>query len=842
MEISFRILVILVFILLIVLSILLSQKEQKIAEHFNCCSYLQPAMLAVTAYWGMAISFFWQSILYDFALLPGDILCWIYPWKTLFPHDTAPHNPLLGDALSNYYPWMSSLKHGMENGYVPLWNFHSYSGSPLVANFASAIFNPLNIFLYIMNVAEFTTLMPFLRVVFVATGTYFFLRGLKFSGMPSFIGGTLFAFAGFQIVWLSNYPNMTVVMYLPWLMLSMQKIASGHSMAWFFALILLSVFQFLGGHPESSFHMYIIVIPYFFYQLYLQWSSGTSAPLICRGCLMVVGAGTLSLGCVAFQLIPFMEYLPYTTRYFEIIEQGNNIFGSFDFVALLKLIGGTVINPDFFGNPVDSNYWTFANYNEQNSFFSVAGLFLCGIGIMVNISPGNRTPHEMERASSASMSHPYGKSFFIIGAVLSFAMVVRVPWFYALVTRLPLFSMAANYRLIFVFVFCMTVVATAGVQAVCNGEVRVLQIAIVLSVTSIMALLLHFSTLHEIESIYLNYRIEKIALFFITLAAVALACTATIYSRRAAFLFPLVAVLTIFAEYGYYGIDYNTFIDRKNIYPESPVIRYITSQPGKYRVVGWQGALLAGAEQVYGYDSITGYDPMKIYAYEKILTSVNGTYSPIFTCEIQSLESDWLNFLNVKYIVTPPENQDQIFSSERFSLVYQGYDGKVYENRECYPRVFRVGSPKMVKNLNGSGIKEIDLMQTDQIDFNGNSPEIIKYEANEITVNLTSQDNGYILDISPSLIVLSEVWFPGWKLFVDGREGKIEKINSTFMGVMVSGGEKEIKFLFKPDSFRKGLWISFASLLVVILLGFFILLHSHYGSHIKDIICKRVRI
>ncbi|MBF0233084.1 MAG: YfhO family protein, partial [Desulfamplus sp.] len=459
MEIPVRFLIISVFVLLIISSIYLLGREKTVLADSSCFSPLASCLIAITAYWAMAMLFFWQALIYDFVLLPGDILCWMYPWKIACMPDTVPHNPLLGDALSNYYPWMSSLKKGMENGYVPLWNFHSYSGSPLVANFASALFNPLNIFLYVMTVADFTTLMPFLRIVFVATGTFLFLRDLKFSGMPCFIGGTLFSFAGFQIVWLSNYPNITVIMYLPWLMLSMHRIASDRSIVWLFILILLSVCQFLGGHPESSFHMYLLVVPYFFYQLYLNWIAGTSAVSIYRRTLILVGAGILSIGCVAFQLIPFMEYLPYTTRYFEIIEQKNNIFGTFKFTDLLKLVLGTIINPDFFGNPVHDNYWTFANYNEQNTFFSVTGLVLACTAILYRFK---------KRDQTSSTVHKYGKSFFIIAAVLSFSMIVRVPFFYDFATKLPLFSMAANYRLIFVFVFCMTVLATAGSQAICN--------------------------------------------------------------------------------------------------------------------------------------------------------------------------------------------------------------------------------------------------------------------------------------------------------------------------------------------------------------------------------------
>lgn len=842
MEIPVRFLIISVFIALIISSIYLLGRERAVVAGSSCCSHLASCLIAITAYWAMATSFFWQSLIYDFSLLPGDILCWMYPWAALFPTDTVPHNPLLGDALSNYYPWMSSLKRGIESGYLPLWNFNSYSGSPLVANFASALFNPFNLFLYLMTVPDFTTLMPFLRVVFVATGTFVFLKALKFSAVPSFIGGTLFAFAGFQIVWLSNYPNMTVVMYLPWLMLSMQKIASGHCTVWFFILIVLSSFQFLGGHPETSFHLYLLVLPYFFYQLCLQWRSGLSASVICKRVLIVGAAGVLSIGCVAFQLLPFLEYLPYTTRYFEIVEQGNNIFGSFHFLDLLKLIAGTVVNPDFFGNPVDGNYWTFANYNEQNSFFTVTGLFLCGIGIV------NNAPSEMERVTCASVSHGYGKSFFIISAVAAFAMVVRLPYLHDLVITLPLFSMAANYRLIFVFVFCMVILATAGVQAFCNGGVRGVQIVIVASVLVAVALTLHLSTLNEIEPQFLNYRIEKLLSFFITLGAVTAICILAVYNGYVS-LFPFIIVLMVFAESAYYGVNYNSFIDKKDIYPESPVIGYIRSQPGKYRVVGWKGALIAGAEQVYGYDSITGYDPMKIYAYEKILTSINGSYSPVFTCEIQSVDSDWLNFLNVRYIVTRPDNQDKTLKSERFSLVYDGSDGKVYENRACYPRAFRVTDLNMVKQLCNREVKERDQIQSIEItesDLNSSAPEIIKYEANEIIIhNKTTMDNGSYIDTHhinnfPSLIVLSEVWFPGWKVYVDGRPGKIEKIASTFMGVVVSGEEREIKFLFQPDSFKNGLWISLSSLFFIISLGALISLNKiRQNSYRKELMSRR---
>ena len=58
----------------------------------------------------------------------------------------------------------------------------------------------------------------------------------------------------------------------------------------------------------------------------------------------------------------------------------------------------------------------------------------------------------------------------------------------------------------------------------------------------------------------------------------------------------------------------------------------------------------------------------------------------------------------------------------------------------------------------------------------------------------------------PSLAILSDAYYPGWKVFVDGKERKIVRANHGLRGVKVKPGDNVVEFLYQPWSFRIGLW------------------------------------
>ncbi|MDL1966735.1 MAG: YfhO family protein, partial [Candidatus Desulfofervidus auxilii] len=88
------------------------------------------------------------------------------------------------------------------------------------------------------------------------------------------------------------------------------------------------------------------------------------------------------------------------------------------------------------------------------------------------------------------------------------------------------------------------------------------------------------------------------------------------------------------------------------------------------------------------------------------------------------------------------------------------------------------------------------------------SPEvkIIKWSPHKITIETDSKRDGFL--------VLSEIFYPGWKVYIDGKKGEILRANGIFRAVYVERGQHLVQFTFLPFSFELGLYISMLTLLI----------------------------
>ena len=59
-----------------------------------------------------------------------------------------------------------------------------------------------------------------------------------------------------------------------------------------------------------------------------------------------------------------------------------------------------------------------------------------------------------------------------------------------------------------------------------------------------------------------------------------------------------------------------------------------------------------------------------------------------------------------------------------------------------------------------------------------------------------------------SLLVLTDVHFPGWKAWVDGRETEIERVDYLLRGVPVPAGAHRVELRYEPASWRAGSIVS----------------------------------
>jgi hypothetical protein len=89
-------------------------------------------------------------------------------------------------------------------------------------------------------------------------------------------------------------------------------------------------------------------------------------------------------------------------------------------------------------------------------------------------------------------------------------------------------------------------------------------------------------------------------------------------------------------------------------------------------------------------------------------------------------------------------------------------------------------------------------------------PEFVRYEPSGIDIKLQAA--------APALLVLSDLFYPGWEATVDGRPAEILRANYVMRAVAIPEGAHEVRFLYRPASFRAGVAASAAGCLAVALL------------------------
>jgi hypothetical protein len=149
------------------------------------------------------------------------------------------------------------------------------------------------------------------------------------------------------------------------------------------------------------------------------------------------------------------------------------------------------------------------------------------------------------------------------------------------------------------------------------------------------------------------------------------------------------------------------------------------------------------------------------------------------------------------------------------TLVYRSEDAAVYENHDVLPRVFIVHRARAVS----SDDEALQILR--QPDFDpraevllasvqpsenlvpagaAGEAEFLVYDACRILVDVQAEAGGYL--------VLTDAWYPGWRVKVDGREEPILRADLIFRAVALSAGEHRVEFTYAPRSFEIGLWVS----------------------------------
>lgn len=72
----------------------------------------------------------------------------------------------------------------------------------------------------------------------------------------------------------------------------------------------------------------------------------------------------------------------------------------------------------------------------------------------------------------------------------------------------------------------------------------------------------------------------------------------------------------------------------------------------------------------------------------------------------------------------------------------------------------------------------------------------------------------------PEVIVVSDIVYPGWSVKVDNKNTTLLNYRNIFKSVLVPEGDHKVEFIYAPDSFRVGIFLTVASIIFYFLILF----------------------
>jgi hypothetical protein len=287
------------------------------------------------------------------------------------------------DLAMQFIPWREFGFEQLRHGNLPLWNPHIYGGAPYFAGFQSAMLYPPNWLHLIMPVGAAINWIVALHVFFAGYFTYLWCRGRSIGRAGAILAGVMFMFSGpyFLHVYAGHLPHLCVMVWIPLMVLSLDRLADSGDLRWCLPGIAATSLQVLSGHPQYVYYTGIALTIYTALRLIdtahrVKLSSGFVA--------MYLGAVLLT----AIQLLPGLEAAS------EQVRSGGT---DFSFAAMFSLPPQnliTLVAPTFFGNvpiarlpamvrwvPPATDYWGTCYLWEMSLFVSVIGLVLGAMGL-----------------------------------------------------------------------------------------------------------------------------------------------------------------------------------------------------------------------------------------------------------------------------------------------------------------------------------------------------------------------------------------------------------------------------------------------------------------------------
>jgi len=708
---------------------------------------------------------------------------------------TAPKPfPEISDLITSFYPYHALVGRAVAQRVLPLWNPSILGGAPLAAHSQAATFYPFNLPYLFLPLHVAWTVCVMLRWFLAAIFMAILLRSIGASTSGSIFSGIVFSLCGFMTAWQGQSMGDAAV-WLPIICFAVLRL-SRHPTPRSIALASLCLaMPVLAGHPETAVHLTLVALALAAYLFWLEPKKHFAIGFIC--------AGVLAIGLAAIQIVPTLEWLKQLGHFTERIPP-----------VLSFHDGQGFFSRDIFASP-NSNL---IRIPEGASYFGMLALLAAPLAWF-------------HRSRCLAV-------FFTSLAAMAAAIAFGIPPFHWIVNHVPILQSMKNGRLILVVTFGVAILAGLGVSALEreeDGHSKRLRVA----ATSMVAVMFLFA----VGGIYEVHRATWVpvrflrgpwgSLLFLIPSTIVLLLRIQGRLRGRLFSFSICGLAAV--ELITFASGYTGFTAPADVFPPAPVFDFLKKQgnPSTFRIAKAGYPIPANSGIIYGLESADGYEIPNERARQFSAGLIEERDDAVFyeAEKVAASPDRRLDMLNVKFwIVIAGSRQFREFGArpERFKLAYEEGSIAIFENKRVLPRLFAV--PQAGVEISPYAIDQLTLIRSSQFD-----PEKTVYVSKRPTAMKTSPapDASFTSNIrfvqsdmisfefrshtsGPSILVLSQIYYPGWKAAIDGKEVPVEEVDFALMGVAAPMGEHTIKFFFEPSSFWTGTILSSIALLVLV--------------------------
>ena len=687
------------------------------------------------------------------------------------------------DITHAYLPWTEFLGRELRSGNLPLWNPYQMAGQPFLAMHVAGILYPPTLILSALLPAPRALEATALLHIFLAGFfTYLYARRIGL-GLPAGVAGAIgYLLSGPILCGIYTPGYLIAAAWLPGVLWALHGLLSEVRAKWAVWLAVALGCSFLGGHAQGLLFIAQFGVLYGLVGL----ATLTPRPDLIRVLGLVALAGVVTVGLVAPQLFPALEFVSDGVRGFEGHGSSEVAYPSASPDMVLRgLIGG--LGQDL---SIAAAFPFRRTFNPElaapySRLFALPllglPLILCGL-----LARGQRINWGLFAASAAVTG------LFLVGtAAPVFELYSKLPWG-------TLFR--GSLRIDFLYAFVLTILIAIGVQGVCDwleqrSAATASRTAAIVGAGLVLALGIDLYGKSELK---LAHPVSRV---------------------------------------------------RPETVPEQ-VLERMRRDPGRQRIFlesSWYAPVVyAKTGMRSGFFSVPDYEPNMPRQYESYFEPDFPFWGPwhgqVSLVDRRSRRMSLqgllrrLDLMSVRYYGLPlpiePGFRDDYRST--FPLGRKKFGSFELATRAAaLPRVYAVGRVIPAENFEAA-LRRIEdagfqprreaVVTTEGSTHSafeplqGNDLEALEAEAT-ITSFATEEVSIDARCSAPCLLVLTDLHYAGWTASVDGQATDIRPTNALFRGVVLEPGLHRIEFRFEPTSYRAGLAV-FAITLIAIAGGF----------------------